>query len=74
MAQGTVRIIVSDLLKERGLSVRDLVEKTGMSYNTALALVRNSSTRLDLDTVARICGAFNVEVSEVLEYVPEKGE
>lgn len=74
MAPGTVRIKVSALLKERGMSVRELVEKTGMSYNTILALNRNASTRVGLETIARICDALGVEVSDVLDYDPSNEE
>ena len=65
---GAVRISVGKLLRERGVSVRELVERTGMSYNTALALARGTSSRLDLDTLARVCDALDVEVSDLLVY------
>ncbi len=72
MTPGTVNIRVSDLLKDKGMSVRELVDRTGMSYNTALALSRNASTRIDLDTLARVCDALDVDIDAVLEYVPEE--
>ena len=68
MAPGTVRVKVSTLLKDRGMSVRDLSKAADIHYNTALALKRGVFTRLDLDTLARVCDALGVEVSDVLEY------
>lgn len=68
--RGRVRIKVDELLEERGMTVADLVARTGLSYNTALALKRNASTTLRLDTIARICDALGVRVERVLVYEP----
>jgi len=70
MDRGKVRIRVSELLEERGMTVGDLAEKTGMSYATVLALKRNASNTLRLNTIALICGALGVRVEEVLVYEP----
>ena len=72
MAPGTVRIKVSTLLEDRGMTVGDLAEQAGIHYNTALALKRGVFTRLDLDTLARVCDALGVQVEDVLEYTPQK--
>ena len=70
MDRGKVRIKVDELLEERGMTVADLAEKTGMSYATVLALKRNASNTLRLDTIARICDALGVRVERVLVYEP----
>jgi len=70
MDRGRVRIRVDELLEERGMTVGDLAEKTGMNYATVLALKRNASTRVDLDTIARICDALGVRIERVLVYEP----
>jgi putative transcriptional regulator len=72
MAPGTVRVKVSTLLKSRGMTVGELSERAGIHYNTALALKRGVFTRLDLDTLARVCDALGVQVSDILEYDPSR--
>ncbi len=71
MAPGTVRVRLSELLKERGMPLAKLVELTGISYNTGLALRRNSNIRIDLNILALICKALDVDVSDILVYEPE---
>lgn len=70
-APGTVRVRLSELLKERGMTLAKLVELTGISYNTGLALRRNSNIRIDLNILALVCKALEVDISDVLVYEPE---
>jgi len=70
MEIGRIRIKVDELLEERGMTVGDLAEKTGMSYATVLALKRNASNTLRLNTIALICDALGVRVERVLVYEP----
>ncbi len=72
MAPGSVRIRVAELLKERGMSVSDLAEEAGLAYGTALALSRSSNTRVDLDTLARVCAALSVQIADLLVYEAEE--
>lgn len=74
MSPGSVRIRVSELLKERGMNVTDLANATGLSYGTALMLERGAGRRLDFETLARVCAALEVQVSDVLIYEDEEPE
>jgi putative transcriptional regulator len=70
MAPGTVRLRVSELLKERGMSTAEFAEKAGFAYNTALALVRDSYDKIGKDTLARICEVLDVEPGDVIVIDP----
>ena len=72
MAPGTVKFTVAELLEKRQMTVGEMAKEAGMSYNTALAVSRNASTRIDLETLARICDALGVKVSDLLVYVAEE--
>ncbi len=74
MINGSVRIKIAELLEDRQMTVGVFAENAGIHYNTALALKRGVLTRLDLDTLARICAAFEIGVSDVLEYEPQELE
>ena len=55
-----VRMMVSELMEERGISTAEMVEKANLSYPTVLRLQRGAS-RIDLETMARLCQVLCVE-------------
>lgn len=66
MTPRTVRLTVSEVLDKRKMSTQEFADSAGIAYNTALALRRNSITRLDFPTLARVCSALNVEPGDIL--------
>lgn len=56
------------LLAERRLKVSDLVRMTGMSKTTLHKLYNGQSTRVDFETLDKICGVLDVEVGDILSY------
>lgn len=69
---GTVRLRVSEILTERGMTTAELASKAGFSYNTALALVRNAYDRIGMDTIARVCDVLEVTPGELFFYEKDK--
>jgi len=69
MAKKMIRLKISDLMEKKGVNTAQLVEKTGIAYNTALGLRRGVATRLDLDVMARVCEALEVQPGELFELV-----
>jgi putative transcriptional regulator len=69
---GTVRLRVSELLKERGMTAADLAKKAGLNHNTALALVRDAYDRIGKDTIAKVCDALEVTPGELFDYQKEE--
>jgi len=63
----TVRLTVSKLLEQRKMSTAEFAEKAGLAYNTALAIRRGVHSRVDLDTIGRVCEALNVKPGELFE-------
>lgn len=68
----TVRLRVSEILEQRGMTTADLAEKTGFRYNTALALVRNAYDRIGMDTIAKVCDALEITPGELFFYEKDK--
>ena len=58
------------LLAKNKLKVSDAVRATGISQSTLLRLYHEQTTRIDFDTIEKLCGFLNVEVGALLEYVP----
>lgn len=65
---------IGDILDERGISTADFAEGAQISYNTALALRRGSTSQIDLSVVSRVLAYLHVSVDDLFEDVPIKKE
>ena len=72
MSPMTVRLAVSDILDRQNMTTAEFSSKAGLTYNQALAIRRGAYSRLDLDTLAKICDALGVMPGEL--FVVEKSE
>ncbi len=50
----------------------DLLRATGLSRNTVTSLYRETSARVDLETINAICRHYQCNVADLLEYKPEE--
>ena len=55
------------LLAERRMKVADVARETGMSKTTLHKLYNGQSTRIDLETIEKLCLLLNVEVGDLLK-------
>ena len=70
-----VRLRIGDLARQQGLTIKALAERAGVAYNTAHALYTGRATRIDLDTLDRICAALHVAPGDVFtRYAPHTHE
>lgn len=51
-------------------TVTALAARTGLAYNTAHALYTGRTTRIDHETLDRLCATLDVQPGELLVYVP----
>ena len=49
--------------------IQDVVNETGLARNTVGNLYRDKATRIDYDTIDKLCRMFHIGVGELLEYV-----
>ena len=71
---GVYRMIVNHLptlLAERRLKVADAVRATGVSRTTLYKIYDDQSSRIDFDTIDKLCEYLGVRVGELFEYVTE---
>lgn len=53
----------------------DAVRETGISKTTLHKIYNDQSTRIDFDTIDKLCEYLDVKVGDIFEYVPNrKGE
>ncbi len=65
---------LSRLLGDRRMSISELQRQTGLSYVTLHSLYQNKSTRVDFETLNKICRALAVQPGDILEYAAESAE
>ena len=66
-----IKMLVRENMERAGIaSVSQLADRAGISYNTALALARGSSTRIDFATLEALCRVFQVEPGALIVLEP----
>ena len=60
------------LLAERRMKVADVARATGMSKTTLHKLYNGQSTRIDFETIEKLCLLLNVEVGDLLKLQAEE--
>lgn len=71
---GVFRMIVNHLptlLAERRLKVADAVRATGVSKTTLHKIYNDQSSRIDFDTIDKLCEYLGVGVGDIFEHVIE---
>ena len=62
------------LLAERRLRVADLVRMTDISKSTLHRIYNDETTRIEFDTLSKLCQVLKVNPGDVLKYVPDENE
>jgi putative transcriptional regulator len=60
------------LLAERRLKVADLIRMTDISKSTMHKIYNDQTTRIDFETIDKICEALDVQVGDLFQYKPNK--
>lgn len=63
---------LKELLKQHGMTVRELAEKSGVSENTLYAIIKRDNKTLNPDIAAKISEALQVSIDQIIlwdEYV-----
>ncbi|OZQ66542.1 helix-turn-helix domain-containing protein [Paenibacillus odorifer] len=64
-----IRCRLGDIMKERGLTNKEVVALTGVSRNTITSLAANATKRIDYDTLAGLCKGLDVTPGDLIEYI-----
>lgn len=63
---GTIHCKLSTLMGAKRATVQDVHKSTGLSRNTISNLYYDRATRVDYETVARLCSYLNCSVGDLL--------
>lgn len=66
-----IKIKLSDLLGKNKMTQKALADITKIRPATISKMYYEETKRVDIDQLDRICSAFNCEISDLLEYIPE---
>lgn len=65
-----IRCHLSRLMGEHKLKVIDVARETGLHRNTITLLYKETATRVDFETVDKLCKLFGCQVEDLFEYLP----
>ncbi len=68
MIKGIIVIKLDKYLKKHNISRSSLARYGELRYDTILSYCRGEVTRLDTDTLAKICGALECDISDIIEF------
>jgi putative transcriptional regulator len=57
---------------EKKLKASEVARETGLHRNTITLLYRETATRVDLETMDKLCQFFCCEVKDLFEFIPNK--
>ena len=67
---GTVRINLSRIIEEKGISKNKLSQRAEMQRTQLNNYCNNRISRLDIDVLARLCTVLDCQIGDLLELVP----
>ena len=63
-----IEIKLNKYLKEHNISRSSLSRNGELRYDTILSYCRGNVTRLDTDTLAKLCSALDCAIEDIIEY------
>ena len=67
MVSNKIKFLIDDVLSEKKLSKNWLEENAKLQRSQLNSYANNKVKRIDLDVLARICIALNVEVGDIMK-------
>ena len=67
-----IKIKLSDLLGKNKMTQKALSEMTGIRPATISKMYYEEIKRIDVKQLNNICKAFDCEISDLLEFIPDK--
>ena len=67
-----IKIKISDLLGKNKMTQSSLAKQANITPATVSKMYYEEIKRIDIKHLNNICKVFNCEISELLEYIPDK--
>lgn len=66
-----IKCHLSRIMGERKLKVADVARAIDVHRNSITLLYDESATRVDLETLNKLCIYFECEIQDLLEFIPD---
>lgn len=66
-----IKCHLSRMMGEKKLRVADVARAVGLHRNAITLLYEETATRVDIDTIDKLCGFLDCGVKDLFEYIPE---
>ncbi len=69
---GLVRLRIKEFAEERGWTLKEVAERSGVNYQTVISYVRRDSMAMvDFTAVQKLARAFDVMIEDLVEVLEE---
>lgn len=69
-----IRCHLSTLMGRAKLNIADVNRQTGLNRTTLSALYYETSQRIDLQAIEKLCALFKCNIGDLFEYLPDPPE
>ena len=66
-----IKCHLSRIMGEKKLRVADVARAVGVHRNAITLLYEETATRVDMDTIDKVCAFLDCGIQELFEYIPE---
>ncbi len=66
-----IKCHLSRIMGEKKLRVADVARAVGLHRNAITLLYEETATRVDIDTIDKLCRFLDCGVKDLFEYIPE---
>lgn len=63
---------LEDILKSRNISINKLIRDTNTDFKVLKRMISGELVRVDIFVLARLCDYFNCNITDIIEYIPNK--
>jgi putative transcriptional regulator len=67
-----IKLKVPELMNKKGMNITDLMRQANIAYTTAHRISKGKADSISFDVLNSLCEVFEVQVKDVLEYVPDR--
>ncbi len=67
-----IKLKVPELMSKKGISITDLMRQANIAYTTAHRISKGKADSMSFQVLNSLCEVFDVQVKDILEYVPDK--
>lgn len=66
-----IKVHLSKLMGEQRMNIQELSDKTGLHRNGISKLYNEKTTSISFESIEKICGVLNCDISDLLEIKKE---